>query len=120
MHAQHGKVKVLSDRYLAAQTAKVESKYSKQIGKLLSNIWQYFQNCKGCLREGRSAISERYIEADLKKQIDDVPKRTIDELLGAVNSNSFFLARNFGVESYIPKYAQLKRRRSFILTKIAL
>ncbi len=50
------------------------------------------------------------IEADLKKQINDVPKRTIDELLGAVNSNSFFLARNFGAESYIPKYAQEKKK----------
>ena len=38
MLAQHGKVKVLSDRYLAEQTAKVESKYSKQIGN-------YFSKC---------------------------------------------------------------------------
>ena len=49
-------------------------------------------------------------EADLKKQVNDVPKRTIDELLGAVNSNSFFLARNFGAESYILKHAQEKKK----------
>ncbi len=49
------------------------------------------------------------IEADLKKQINDASNRTIDELLGAVNSNSFFVARNFGAESYIPKYAQEKK-----------
>ncbi len=53
------------------------------------------------------------IEADLKKQINDVPKRTIDELLGAVNSNSFFLALNFGAESYIPKYAQERKKFYF-------
>ncbi len=41
MHAQQGKVKVLSDRYLAAQTAKVESKYSKQIGKFFQSAEQY-------------------------------------------------------------------------------
>ena len=53
------------------------------------------------------------IEADLKKQINDAPKRTIDELLGAVNNNSFFLARNFGAESYIPKYAQERKKFYF-------
>ncbi len=52
-------------------------------------------------------------EADLKKQINDAPKRTIDELLGAVNSNIFFLARNFGAESYIPKYAQERKKFYF-------
>ena len=50
------------------------------------------------------------IEADMKKQVNDVPKRTIDELLGAVYSNSFFLARDFGAESYIPKHAQEKKK----------
>ncbi len=53
------------------------------------------------------------IEADLKKQINVASKRTIDELLGAVNSNSFFLARNFGAESYIPKYAQERKKFYF-------
>ena len=52
----------------------------------------------------------RDIDADLKKQIDDAPKRTIEDLLIAVNNTSFFLARNFAVESYIPKHAQHKTK----------
>ncbi len=61
------------------------------------------------------------IEADLKKRINDAPKRTIDELLGAVNSNSFFLRFSHGIlEQNLTFRSMLKRRTSFILTKIAL
>ena len=51
------------------------------------------------------------IEADLKKRIDGVPKRSIEDLLGAVNNTSFFLAHNFGAESYIPKYVREKTKK---------
>ena len=61
---------------------------------LQSNDQQYLQN----------------VEDDLKKRIDDAPKRTIEDLLSAVNSTSFFLARNFGAESYIPEYARKKNK----------
>ena len=53
----------------------------------------------------------RDIEANLKKRVDDAPKRTIDDLLSFVNNTSFFLSRNFGAESYIPKHAQQKTRK---------
>jgi hypothetical protein len=43
------------------------------------------------------------IEADLKKRLDGV---------SVVNNKSFFLARNFGAESCIPKYV---RERTKIL-----
>jgi hypothetical protein len=46
------------------------------------------------------------IEADLKKRLDSVPKRSIKDLLSVVNNKSFFLAQNFGAESYIPKYVR--------------
>jgi hypothetical protein len=46
------------------------------------------------------------IEADLKKRLDGVPKRSIKDLLSVVNNKSFFLAQNFGAESYIPKYVR--------------
>jgi hypothetical protein len=50
------------------------------------------------------------IEADLKKRIDGVPKCSIVDLLSAVNNTSFFLACNFGAESYIPKYVREKTK----------
>lgn len=53
----------------------------------------------------------RDIEADLKKRIDDAPKRTIEDLLSAVNNTSFFLGRNFAAESYIPKHAHQKTKK---------
>ena len=93
------------------RSVKERLKYSKQIRKffkVLSNVWQYLQNCVRAALEKDDQQYLKDIEADLKKQINDAPKRTIDELLGAVNSNSFFLAQNFGAESYIPKYAQEK------------
>ena len=60
-----------------------------------------------------SILDIRYTDADLKKQItqiDDAPKRTIEDLLIAVNNTSFFLARNFAADSYIPQHAQHKTR----------
>jgi hypothetical protein len=53
------------------------------------------------------------IEADLKKRIDGVPKRSIKDL-SVVNNKSFFLARNFGAESYIPKYVRERPREKKI------
>jgi hypothetical protein len=50
------------------------------------------------------------IEADLKKRIDGVPKRSIKDFLSVVNNKSFFLARNFGAESYIRKYVRERPR----------
>ena len=55
-------------------------------------------------------FGQKHVEDDLKKRIDDAPKRTIEDLLSAVNSTSFFLARNFGAESYIPEYARKKNK----------
>ena len=51
------------------------------------------------------------IEADLKKRTDDVPKRTVEDLLSAVNNTSFFLGRNFAAESTSRSMLNIKQKR---------
>jgi hypothetical protein len=101
----------LSDRYL---TAKVQSKsigkFIRSSGVILAMSVSIYEIVKAALKkDDRQYLKD--IEADLKKRIDGVPKRSIEDLLGAVNNTSFFLARNFGAESYIPKYVREKTKK---------
>jgi hypothetical protein len=51
------------------------------------------------------------IEADWKKRIDGVPKRSIKDLLSVMNNISSLLPRTkFGAESYILKYVREKTK----------
>jgi hypothetical protein len=54
------------------------------------------------------------IEADLKKRLDGVPKRSIKDLLSVVNNKSFFLAQNFGAESYITSRSTFEREQKLL------
>lgn len=54
----------------------------------------------------------RDIEADLKKQVDASPKRSVEELLSATKNASFSLSRNFGAESYVPKYVRERKNKT--------
>jgi hypothetical protein len=49
---------------------------------------------------------------ELEKNIDASRTNSVDELLSATNNTSRSLARNFGAESYIPKYVRDKKDKA--------
>ena len=50
---------------------------------------------------------------ELEKKIDVSRASSVDELLSAINNPGRSLARNFGAESYIPKYVRDKKDKAF-------
>lgn len=61
-------------------------------------------------RNHRPYLQDVY--ADLMKRIDALPKSSVEELLSAINNTSFCLSRNFGAESFIPKYVRERKNKS--------
>ena len=49
---------------------------------------------------------------ELEKKIDFSRASSVDELLSAINNPGRSLARNFGAESYIPKYVRDKKDKA--------
>jgi hypothetical protein len=49
---------------------------------------------------------------ELEKNIDASRTNSVDEVLSAMNNTNRSLARNFGAESYIPKYVRDKKDKA--------
>ena len=49
---------------------------------------------------------------ELEKKIDASRTNSVDELLSAIKNTSRSIARNFGAESYIPKYVREKKDKA--------
>ena len=51
------------------------------------------------------------LNADLTKLIEVLNTKSIEEVLGAIDSSSSSLARNFGAETFIPRVARQQKKK---------
>jgi hypothetical protein len=71
-----------------------------------------FDNVKSVIAANDLQSLQR-LYSELEKKIDDASwMNSVDELLSAIKNTSRSLARNFGAESYIPKYVQEKKDKA--------
>ena len=69
-----------------------------------------YKNVKDAL-ENNNYKRLQDLNADLKRQIEVLDTKSIEELLGAIDSSSSSLARNFGAETFIPTVACQQKRK---------